>query len=141
MMQQSAQVLAVDDDPTMRLALQGMLQARGYRCAVVESGQEALRYLDRHGADVLITDLLMPGMDGVALLTAVRSQGLLTRCIVLTGYATIANLTACLREGAVALVAKPLHDPQPLYAAIDHALAQLAMWRAQMAEILRQRGG
>lgn len=137
----TASILAVDDDPVLRQALQAWLAARGHQCQVAASGAEALELCLRRAPDVLITDLVMPGMGGLALLSALRAQGLLTRCIVLTGYATIANLTACLREGAVALVPKPLDEPTRLYQAVDHALAQLALWRAQMAEILHRREG
>jgi DNA-binding NarL/FixJ family response regulator len=86
--------------------------------------------------NLLITDLDMPGMGGVELLQEVRSRGMITRCIVVTGYATIGNLTACLREGAVALVPKPLRSFDLLDQAVALAFEQTRMWVVQMKAIV-----
>jgi CheY-like chemotaxis protein len=132
-------ILLVDDDPVIRQMLTAHFQGRGFRCTAVADGAAALALLDREPADVLVTDLAMPGMDGLALLRAVRVSGLFTRCVVITGYATVSNLTACLREGATALVPKPLDDLAALDHAVDQALAALADWSRQMRAIVQLR--
>ncbi len=133
------ELLVVDDDPVIRLMLKTHLDSRGYLCALAGDGVEALRLLESGRIQVLVTDLDMPGMGGLELLAAVRNRGLLTRCVVVTGYATIANLTACLREGAVALVPKPLDDLTLLDQAVAEAFAQMQRWAAQMGAIVRMR--
>ena len=135
----SAQILIVDDDATIRLILKAHFTSRGFTCSVASEGAEALEILKRGRIQVLVTDLEMPGVDGLALLRAVRTQGLITRCVVITGYASVSNLTGCLREGAFALVPKPLNDLAPLDQAVDQALALMQRWADQMSAIVRLR--
>lgn len=132
-------ILIVDDDAIIRQILSTHLSARGYHCQLANDGKEALAILAKGQVEVLITDLEMPHLDGIALLKAVRTQGLITRCIVVTGYATISNLTACLREGATALISKPLTDLQPLDEAVDQAFEQMRRWADQLSTIIQLR--
>lgn len=129
-------ILIVDDDAAIRLLLRSHLEAKGYTCSVACDGAEALTALAKSQINLLITDLDMPGMGGVELLQEVRSRGMMTRCIVVTGYATIGNLTACLREGAVALVPKPLRTFDLLDQAVALAFEQTRMWVVQMKAIV-----
>ncbi len=129
-------ILIVDDDAAIRLLLRSHLESKGYTCAVASDGTEALVMLGKTQYHLLITDLDMPGMGGIELLQAVRSRGLITRCLVVTGYATIGNLTACLREGAVALVPKPLRTFDLLDQAVALAFEQTRLWAVQMKAIV-----
>ncbi len=133
------QLLIVDDDEVIRLMLESHFRIRGYTCQTAIDGNTALAILSRGQIQVLITDLDMPGMDGIALLRAVRKQGLFTRCVVVTGYATISNLTSCLREGAVGLVPKPLTTYTVLDEVVDLAFTQMQRWVDQMTAIVRLR--
>lgn len=135
----SSHVLIVDDDATIRTILSAHCAGRGFRCSVAADGASALAIIEGQPVDVLVTDLEMPGMDGLNLLREVRERGLLTRCIVVTGYATVSNLTGCLRQGAFALVAKPIDDMTKLDMVVDQALAQLAAWKRQMNDIVAKR--
>jgi DNA-binding NtrC family response regulator len=132
------QLLIVDDDEAIRQMLESNFSHRGFTCSLAHDGAEALAILGRGQIQVLITDLDMPGVGGIALLRAVRKQGLFTRCVVMTGYATVGNLTACLREGAVSLVPKPL-ALAPLNLAVDEAFDQMQRWIDQMTAIVRLR--
>lgn len=132
-------LLIVDDDAATRLLLERHFTARGFACQVASDGQTALALLQAGQIHVMITDLQMPGMDGIALLRSVRMLDLLTRCVVITGYVTISNLTACLREGAVALIPKPLNELAPLEQAVDQAFAQMQRWKDDMSAIIRLR--
>jgi two-component system, NtrC family, nitrogen regulation response regulator GlnG len=133
----SRQLLIVDDDEALRQMLETHFTDRGYTCTVAENGHDALAILGRGQIPVLITDLDMPGMDGIALLREVRLRGLCTRAIVLTGYATIGNLTSCLQEGAMALLPKPLPSLALLDESVDQAFAQMQRWIDQMTAIIR----
>jgi DNA-binding NtrC family response regulator len=133
-------LLIVDDDE----ALRGMLEAHfvdiGITCTTAGDGEEALAILRRCQIQVMLTDLDMPGMDGMSLLRAVRENGLYTRGIVLTGYATLGNLTGCLREGALALMPKPLPGFAELDRAVDLAFQQVEGWITQLTRIVDLRG-
>jgi CheY-like chemotaxis protein len=130
-------ILIVDDDAAIRVLLRSHLEAKGYTCAVASDGTEALVMLSKTQYHLLITDLDMPGMGGVELLQEVRNRGMITRCLVVTGYATIGNLTACLREGAVALVPKPLRTFDLLDQAVALAFEQTRLWAVQMKAIVQ----
>lgn len=137
----SNHILIVDDDATIRQILVAHCAARGFRCSMAEDGVAALEIMERNTIDVLVTDLEMPGMDGLTLLQEVRERGVFTRCVVVTGYATIANLTACLRQGAFALVPKPLDDMTSLDRAVDQAVDQMRSWKDQLNAIVQLRPG
>ncbi len=132
-------ILIVDDDASIRLLLRSYLEAKGYVCKVACDGNEALAILEQCQIHLLITDLDMPRMDGKKLLQQVRNRGLITRCIVVTGYATIGNLTTCLREGAVALVPKPLRTFDHLDQAVSLAFEQIRLWAVQMKAIVEMK--
>lgn len=134
------QLLIVDDDEALRQMLIMHFTDRGFDCVVASNGAEALAILGNGQTPVMITDLNMPGMNGVALLRAVREKGLCTRSIVLSGYATIGNLTACLQEGAMVLLPKPLPSMEPLNRAVEQAFEQVQSWIDQMTAIVRLRG-
>ncbi|HEX3132364.1 MAG TPA: response regulator [Planctomycetota bacterium] len=133
------QMLIVDDDDAIRQMLETHFTDRGFTCTIARDGIEALEILRRGQTQVLITDLDMPRMGGVALLRAVREKGLYTRSIVLTGYATVGNLTACLQEGAMALLPKPLPSLEQLDQTVDQAFDQMQRWIDQMTAIVRLR--
>ncbi len=132
-------ILLVDDDEIILQLLSIHFRGRGFRCSTASSGVEALELLARQRVHVLVTDLQMPGMDGIELLHQIHERGIITRSVVVTGYASLANLTACLREGAVALVAKPLNDLTELDRAVDQAMSLVGAWMRQMDSIVQLR--
>lgn len=133
----SESILVVDDDLAIQVLLRSHLEAQGYSCSVASDGLEALGMLNQGQIRLLITDLDMPGMSGLELMRQVRQRAIITRCMVVTGYATLGNLTACLQEGAVALVPKPLLDFALLDQAVALAFEQIRLWNVQMRAILR----
>lgn len=133
-------LLIVDDDEALRVMLETHFGDQGIVCTGAQDGAEALTILRRCQIQVMLTDLDMPGMDGISLLRAVRENGLYTRAIVLTGYATVGNLTACLREGALALMPKPLPSFAELDRAVDLAFEQVEGWMDQLTRIVSLRG-
>lgn len=79
----------VDDDPRERLGLSTMISALGYAVETAGNGEEALEKLGATAADVIVTDLIMPRLDGFGLLRALLDRGDLTPAIVLTGFGSI----------------------------------------------------
>lgn len=101
--------LVVDDEPRLRRVLVRLLEGEGFRCAEAGSGIEALVELEREPAPLVISDLRMPEMDGVALLREIASRWPSTAVIVVTAVAEVESAVACLRMGALDYVAKPFH--------------------------------
>lgn len=84
-----ARILVVEDDPCERLGLSTIISALGYAVETAGHGEEALEKLGAVSADVIVTDLIMPRLDGFGLLRALLDRGDLTPAIVLTGFGSI----------------------------------------------------
>src|SRR5450432_1717436 len=85
----SARILVVDDDPQDRQQLAAIIGDLGYLCVTAADGEEALEKLGDAPVDVIISDLMMPRMDGFELLRTLFERGDLTPAIVLTGAGSI----------------------------------------------------
>src|ERR1700693_42362 len=84
-----SRVLVVDDEEQQRSALASIILARGFAVETAADGEEALKKLASFSPDVLLTDLMMPRMDGFELLRRKSAEGDLTPAIVLTGFGSI----------------------------------------------------
>jgi len=94
----STHVLVVDDDSQQRSDLAEMVQALGFQVATAADGEEALAKLTSFAANVILTDLVMPRMDGIALLKVLASRGDRTPTIVLTGFGSIDQAISMVHE-------------------------------------------
>ena len=95
---ESARVLVVDDDQQERVALSHMVSAMGYMAEMAEDGEEALEKLGTGQIDVIVTDLMMPRLDGFELLRNLLNRGDLTPTIVLTGFGNIDHAVSIVHE-------------------------------------------
>ncbi|WP_428251238.1 sigma 54-interacting transcriptional regulator [Halomonas sp.] len=115
------------------------LESRGYRVTTAESGREALRALEVHRPDLVLTDLRMDEMDGLALFREVQREVPGLPVILLTAHGSIPDAVAATREGVFSFLTKPV-DRDELFAAIEEALAQTPgvvaegddAWRAEI---------
>jgi CheY-like chemotaxis protein len=71
-------ILIVEDSPTQALQLQYILEQHGYHCAVAENGRDAIAFLQQHRLTAVISDVLMPEMDGYQLCQQIRGDAALT---------------------------------------------------------------
>ena len=101
--------LVVDDEPRLRRVLIRLLEGEGFQCREAGSGVEALALLEQETVPLMISDLRMPEMDGVALLREVTVRWPETAVIVVTAVAEVESAVACLQMGALDYVAKPFH--------------------------------
>ena len=94
----SGRVLIVDDDVRQRTALAAMLSASEYETRVAADGQEALEQLAAFDADVIVSDLVMPRMDGFELLRRLKERGDLTPAIALTGFGSMEKALSAVHD-------------------------------------------
>ncbi len=80
-----ARILIVDDEEDVRIALKQVLERAGYEVTVAATGNEGLDVMKREGADLVITDVIMPGVDGIATAKQIREKYRDTRIIVISG--------------------------------------------------------
>jgi diguanylate cyclase (GGDEF)-like protein/putative nucleotidyltransferase with HDIG domain len=120
----AGRILVVDDDPAILSFIEIILKRDGYHVSAFTSAQAVLEAVRRAGHDeydLLLTDLRLPGKDGIELLHEVEDLNSDLVKIVMTGYATVDNAVHCLREGAYDFVEKPI-DREQLRAVVERAL-------------------
>ncbi len=105
----SPRVLIVDDEPRLRRVLVRVLEGEGFSCVEASSGVEAVATLERETFLLVISDIRMPEMDGVALLREITRRWPDTGVLVVTAVAEVESAVACLHLGALDYVAKPFH--------------------------------
>ena len=123
-----ANVLLVDDEPKMGAVLKAGLEGDDLQADVASSGTEALDLLGKKRYDVVITDLRMPDLDGIALLERIKRKWPETEVILITAYATSQTAVDALRKGAYDYVIKPF-DMDELRLKVRHILEKSALRR------------
>jgi DNA-binding NtrC family response regulator len=108
-------VLVVDDDAAVGQVLSALLTQAGYPATWVSSGEAALAALGRHSFDLVITDVRMPGMDGLALLTKLKQEAPELPVVVLTAHGTVPMAVEAMRQGAADFLQKPFERDEILY--------------------------
>jgi EAL domain-containing protein (putative c-di-GMP-specific phosphodiesterase class I) len=103
-----SRVLLVDDEKSLRVAMRRLLVSGGHEVHAAEDGKAALDLMNEHSFDVLLSDIRMPGMDGMALLRAVRDRDLDLPVVFLTGSPTLETAMAALEFGAFRYLMKPV---------------------------------
>ncbi|HBH67480.1 MAG TPA: two-component system response regulator GlrR [Erwinia persicina] len=125
MIKESARLLLVDDDPSLLKLLGMRLSSEGFSVTTAESGPEALRVLNRETLDLVISDLRMDEMDGMALFAEIQKLQPGMPVIILTAHGSIPDAVAATQQGVFSFLTKPV-DRDALYKAIDGALAHRA---------------
>jgi len=100
-------ILIVDDEEGLREGLSKLLEGEGYAVIAAETGEEALQILQQSHIDLVLTDMRMPGMDGIELLKKIRERHGELGVIILTGYGQIESYIEAMNFGAIEYVSKP----------------------------------
>ncbi len=100
-------VLIVDDHASARESMGEVLRQAGHEIRCCSSAIEALQQLDRWSADVIVTDLKMPGMDGLAFIRALAERSYDAQVVMVTAHATVASAVDAMRHGAFDYIEKP----------------------------------
>lgn len=107
-------ILVVDDDAFFRTLASDILKNGGYSVKTASSGREALSLIENEGFDVVLTDLVMPDMDGMAVLEKTKQHDIFIDVIMVTGHGTIETAITAMRSGASDYIRKPLHEDELL---------------------------
>ena len=135
-MEKKISILIVDDEESVRDSLKNWFAEDGFRVAIAENARVALSILESQGFDIILTDLKMPGMDGLELLKRIKTLNKDSIIIVMTAFATVDTAVKALKEGAFDYVTKPF-DPDDLSHLIRNASKQIAL--SHENESLRQK--
>ena len=107
-MDEKTRILVVDDEEVVRLSHIRTLASMHCNVEVVHDGGEALQAMERQAADVVLLDLRMPGMDGMAVLKSIKQKWPETEVVIITGYPTVETAKEAVRLGAYDYLAKPV---------------------------------
>jgi DNA-binding NtrC family response regulator len=122
-MDEKTKVLVVDDEEIVRLSHIRILASVHCDVEVVPDGNEALRVMEQRPADVVLLDLRMPGMDGMAVLKTIKQRWPETEVVIITGYPTIETAKEAVRLGAYDYLAKPV-GPDEVISVANGAMTQ-----------------
>ncbi len=131
-----SRILVVDDDPASRDLLRRVLAGVGHDVALAASGREALEELARHPADLVVSDIRMPDLDGVQLLEKLRELAPEVPVILVTAFGDVEGAVEAIRRGAFDYLPKP-YDVDGIRLQVQRALAQSAL-AAENRELRRQ---
>ena len=103
-------LLLIDDEPDILRVLTMSLKADGYDVVSAPNGAEGIAVFEKEKPDIVITDIKMPGMDGIAVLKKVKALNADTEVIIITGHGDIENAIEALKHGASDFINKPVRD-------------------------------
>ena len=117
-----ARILVADDEPGLREFITDALELDEHTVVAAPDGKVAANLLDERGFDLVITDLRMPGLDGMAILRKVRAEQPEVEVIVMTAHGTVDNAVEAMKLGAFEYLQKPLSGPDELRLLVQRAI-------------------
>lgn len=131
----NATILIVDDEEQIRAMLSRRFRFIGHDVLLASNGKEALSVLEENRVDIVISDIMMPKMDGVELLEKIQYDYPMIKTIMITGYVTLENALACMRRRAQTIVFKPFEDLIELEEAVQEAISSLRRWQDKLMQL------
>jgi two-component system response regulator AtoC len=122
-----ARILVADDEPGLREFIIDALELDDHVVVPAKDGREAAKLLDERGFELAITDLKMPGMDGLQLLRKIRAEQPEVEVIVMTAHGTVDNAVEAMKLGAFEYLQKPLSGPDELRLLVARAVERRGM--------------
>lgn len=116
-----ARILLIDDEKNILKVISALLKGEGYEVVAFERAEDGLRFLEDNPVDVVITDKMMPGMDGIEFLRAAKSRAAGTAFMIITAYGSIEDAVNAVKAGADHYLTKPIDDKE-LIEKIDYLL-------------------
>lgn len=119
MQKENFRILVVDDERSFLLLLTRILEDEGYSVSGFTDPEDALKKIDSYSPNLIITDLKMPGMDGIKLMEEVKKINADIDFILITAFATVDTAVSAMKKGAFDYITKPLKDPEQLRIAVS----------------------
>ena len=135
-MESKGHILVIDDELGMRIGCQRALQSEGYTVETAESGAQGLQRLHADSYDLVLLDMMMPGISGMEMLERIAEIDPALVCVVITGYATVESAVQAIRKGAYDFIAKPF-DSDTLLLTVNQGIEKhtLSLQAQRLAEL------
>lgn len=127
-----ARILVVDDSEDICFLISSHFKLRGFTAQSATSGAEALKHINKEHYEIVICDIIMPGMKGTELLHKIKKQYPMTHVIMITGYVSLEHILTCMRFGADTCIFKPMDNFSELDFAVEMALDSLHRWEEKI---------
>jgi two-component system cell cycle sensor histidine kinase/response regulator CckA len=115
------QILIIDDEKSIRVTLRELLSIEGYQVYTAESADEAYKYVDKYDFDVIITDVILPKIDGISLIKSIAKSQPNAKFIIISGEPNLSSASAAIRMGAFDYLAKPI-SPRTIQRSVANAV-------------------
>ncbi len=131
-MPQKAHLLIVDDEANTLASLSRAFRLEGHEATVCDNANKALELATTQPFDIILSDVVMPGKDGLTLLEELKTQGIVTPVVMMSGQAHIEMAVRATRLGALDFLEKPISTDK-LLLTVENALPSSAAWSARTA--------
>ncbi len=125
-MESQGRILVIDDEPGIRLACQRALRSEGFEVSAAANGEEGLQILASAEHDLVLLDMMMPGIGGLEMLERINELDPNLVCVVITGYATVELAVEAIKKGAYDFIAKPF-DADTLLLTVNQGIERRAL--------------
>lgn len=136
-MKQKYKVLIVDDEEGIGSTLKKHLELAGYMADYIQGAPEAFVKIKNDKYHIVLTDIVMPEMDGIELLKEIKRYDALTQVIMMTGYSTMDKTLSALEYGANDYILKPFKSVEFVLQIIDYSIQKLERWRESIVQIVK----
>ncbi len=137
-MSPSLTVLIVDDEPSILRTLSLCLRREGFTCETITDSRAALERLRQDPpVHILLTDVVMPGMDGLDLIRVLREEEVFTQVVVMTAYSSVDRIIEAYRLGASDFLPKPFKSLDQVVSVVRAAEARYQRWRSALTRTLK----
>jgi len=133
-------ILIVDDEDEIRKMLARHFRMAGYETVTAGTVDEAIKILSNTSIQIVISDIMMPEKLGTELLPVLADSYPMIKAIMITGYVTIENALACMRNGADTCIFKPLGDMKELDDAVERLYQWHTRWQQKLSELQKVKG-
>jgi len=128
-------ILAVDDEKDITDLLVRHFHFKGYDIVGTNDPGVALKMIEEENFNIVISDIVMPGLDGLELLRRIKHYNGGIQVIMITGYVTMNNILSAMRRGAETVFFKPLGDLDKLEETVKQCVTKLQMWQKILKEL------
>ena len=128
----TARLLIVDDSQDICFLISSHFKLRGFPVETATSGHEAMKLIEKNHFEIVICEIIMPGMKGSELLQKVKKQYPMTHVIMITGYVSLEHLLTCMRYGADTCIFKPMDNFSELDTAVEMAIDSMRRWEEKI---------